>query len=50
MVYGDDTQVVRETLDDVEIEREDGWITFFRGTDAVLRVREEHVQEFEQVG
>jgi hypothetical protein len=47
MVYGDDSQVVRETLADVEIEKEDGWMTFFRGNDAILRVREEHVQSLE---
>jgi len=47
MVYGDDTQVVRETLTDVEVEKEDGWVTFFRGNDAILRVREEHVQSLE---
>ena len=47
MVYGDDTQVVRETLKDVQVEREDGWLTFFRGNDAVLRVQEEHVKSLD---
>jgi hypothetical protein len=49
MVYGDDEQVVQETLKDVEIEREDGWTVFFRGNDAILRVRDEHVQSLELV-
>ena len=44
MVYGDSEQVVRETFDDVEVQREDGWVVLFRGPDAVLRVQEEHVQ------
>jgi hypothetical protein len=47
MVYGDDVQVVTETLKDVELEREDGWTVFFRGNDAILRVRDEHVQSLE---
>ena len=47
MVYGDNEQVVRETLHDVSLEREDGWLVFFRGTDAVLRVQEEHVQSLD---
>ena len=50
MVYGDEAQVVRETLKDVEVEREDGWTVFFRGDDAILRVRDEHVQSLELVG
>jgi hypothetical protein len=49
IVYGDGQQVVRETYSDVEIEREDGWVTLFRGNDAILRAREEHVQSLEQV-
>lgn len=44
MVYGDNEQVVRETYNDVELQREDGWLVLFRGNDAILRVREEHVQ------
>jgi len=47
MIYGDDEQVVRETFDDVEIEREDGWVVVFRGDDAILRVQEAHVQSLE---
>jgi hypothetical protein len=51
MVYGDDENVVRETLDNIDsVEREDGWLVLFRGKEAVLRVQEAHVQEFEQVG
>jgi CBS domain-containing protein len=49
MVYGDAEQVVRETFADVDVEREDGWTVLFRGKDAVLRVRDEHVQSLEQV-
>jgi hypothetical protein len=49
MVYGDDEQVVRETFHDVSLEREDGWVVFFRASDAVLRVREEHVKSLEEV-
>jgi hypothetical protein len=50
MVYGDDENVVRETLDNIDsVEREDGWLVLFRGKEAVLRVQESHVQEFEQV-
>ncbi len=49
MVYGDETQVVRETYRDVEIEREDGWTVLFRGKDAILRVRDEHVQSLERI-
>ena len=47
MVYGDDEQVVRETFDDVLLEREGGWVVLFRGSDAILRIREEHVQSLE---
>ncbi len=47
IVYGDDEQVVRETFTDVELEREDGWVVIFRGNDAILRAREEHVQSVE---
>ena len=49
MVYGDDEQVVRETYNDVELEREDGWYVFFRGKNAILRVRDEHVQWLERL-
>ena len=44
MVYGDDEQVVRETFEDVDVQREDGWTVLFRGGDAILRVRDDHVQ------
>ena len=47
MVYGDDQQVVRETFQDVELENEDGWTVVFRGREAILRVRDEHVQSLE---
>ena len=51
MVYGDDEQVVRETLENIDdVQREDGWMVLFRGKEAILRVREEHVQSFEEVG
>lgn len=50
MVYGDDDQVVTETYDDIdEVEREDGWVVLFRGTDAILRVEESHVQSLERI-
>ena len=50
IVYGDDEQVMRETFKDVDdVQREDGWLELFRGTDAFLRVREEHVQSFEEL-
>jgi hypothetical protein len=48
VVYGDDEQVVRETYNDVEVQREDGWLVLFRGNDAILRVREEHVRSIEE--
>jgi hypothetical protein len=47
IVYGDDEQVVRETYTDVELQREDGWLVIFRGKDAILRAREEHIQSVE---
>jgi hypothetical protein len=49
MVYGDHEQVVRETWHDVTLEREDGWTIVFRGKDAILRVRDEHVQSLERL-
>ncbi len=49
MVYGDGEQVVRETFDDVQIEQEDGWTVLFRGNQAILRLRDEHVQSLERV-
>jgi hypothetical protein len=47
MVYGDEEQVVRETFHDVDLEREDGWTVLFRGKEAILRVRDEHIQSLE---
>ena len=50
MVYGDDEQVVRETFEDItDVEREDGWVVLFRGSDAILRVQEVHVHSLELV-
>jgi hypothetical protein len=49
MVYGDSEQVTRETFTDVEVEREDGWVVLFRGKEAILRLREEHVQSLDLV-
>jgi hypothetical protein len=49
MVYGDGEQVVRETYDDVVVEREDGWTVLFRGNSAILRVQDAHVQSLERV-
>jgi hypothetical protein len=48
LVYGDDEQVVTETYENIdEVEREDGWVVLFRGSDAILRVQEAHVQSME---
>jgi hypothetical protein len=41
--------VVRETFTDVEVQREDGWVMLFRGQEAILRAREEHVQSLEEI-
>jgi hypothetical protein len=50
VVYGDEEQVVKETFTDVDdVQREDGWLTLFRGNDAFLRVQEAHVQSFEAI-
>jgi hypothetical protein len=49
MVYGDDDKVVTETYDDVEVQREDGWVVLFRGSDAILRVQEAHVKSLDLV-
>jgi hypothetical protein len=49
MVYGDNEQVVKETFEDVEVQREDGWVVVFRGAEAILRVQEAHVQSLEEV-
>lgn len=47
IVYGDDENLVRQTLHGVVLEREDGWLVVFRGKDAILRLREEHVRSVE---
>jgi hypothetical protein len=47
IVDGDDEQVVRKTFNDVEPQREDGWLVIFRGNDAILQAREEHFQSVE---
>ena len=50
MIYGDEENVVEETLDDITaVESEDGWIVMFREDDAILRVQEDHVQSLELV-
>ena len=49
MVYGDGDQIARETFADVTLEREDGWTVLFRGGDAILRVRDDHVQSLERM-
>ncbi len=49
MVYGDGEQVVHESYEDVVLEREDGWTVVFRGSHAILRVQDEHVQSLERV-
>jgi hypothetical protein len=49
MVYGDAEKVVTETFNDVEVQREDGWVVLFRGPDVILRVQEEHVQSLDMV-
>ena len=50
VVYGDDEQVVHEIFHDVDdVQREDGWVVLFRGQNAFLRVREEHVQTLEHI-
>jgi hypothetical protein len=50
MVYGDDEIVVRETFEHIdEVVREDKWLVLFRGPDAILRVRDEHVHLMEEL-
>jgi hypothetical protein len=49
IVYGDNEQVVRETYEGVDVVKEDGWVVIFRGDDAILRAREEHVQSLETI-
>ena len=51
MLYGDGTQVAQETYDNIDsVEREDGWLVLFRGSDSIIRVQESHVQSFEEIG
>ena len=47
IVYGDDGRVVRETFNNVELQREDGWLVVFGDKDAILRVRAGHVPSVE---
>jgi len=48
LVYGDDENVLTETFENIdEVEREDGWVVLFRGSDAILRVQEAHIQSME---
>jgi hypothetical protein len=47
LVYGDDENLVTQTLHGVVLEREDGWLVVFRGKDVILRLREEHVRSVE---
>jgi hypothetical protein len=49
MVYGDAEQIVNETFENVQVEREDGWVVLFRDGDAILRVQEAHVQSLDLV-
>ena len=49
IVYGDSENVVTETYEDVVVEREDGWVVLFRGSDAILRMQEEHVRSLDLV-
>jgi hypothetical protein len=50
LVYGDKSDLVDETYRNVDdVQREDGWVVLFRGPEAILRVREEHVQSLEEL-
>jgi phosphomannomutase len=50
MTYGDAAgKQVQETFEGVEVEREDGWVVLFRGTEAILRLQEQHVRSLERV-
>ena len=44
IVYGNEDRVARQTLHNVVLEREDGWIVVFRGKDVILRLQESHVR------
>jgi hypothetical protein len=50
MIYGDETQTVRQTFRDVDVQREDGWTVLFRGNQAILRLRDAHVHSLELIG
>ena len=50
LTYGaSDGPAITQTLMDVELEREDGWLVIFRGTRAFLRLPEELIQAVEEV-
>jgi hypothetical protein len=50
MTYGEsEADAVTETYQGVEVEREDGWVVFFRGREAFLRVQEAHVIALEEL-
>lgn len=49
LVYGDDERAVTEIFTGVQMELEDGWLVLFRGRDAILRVREEHVRSLDEI-
>jgi hypothetical protein len=49
MVYGDQDKDVTETFENVVVEREDGWVVLFRGSEAILRVQEAHVKSLDLV-
>jgi CBS domain-containing protein len=49
IVHGGDAEVDSQTFDDVEIGREDGWTLVRRGTDVILRVRDEYVRSVERL-
>ena len=49
IVYGRRRSGCPRDLHDVNLEREDGWVVLFRGSDAILRVHEEHVQSVELI-
>lgn len=50
MVYGDTDAEVTETYHDIDdVQREDGWVVLFRGTQEILRAQEAHVRSLEEV-
>ena len=50
MVYGDEDDMVTETYVNIDsVQREDGWLVLFRGTEAIVRVQESHVKSLEQL-